>query len=133
MMRGGRRLLIPLIFGTYLWAVSKEATINSLGGGQQWLMPSIFLDLAVYCWVKGKGKRYGERGQGINYTMKLKNPANFLYLPMGSLQRSNPQLFGGGTAVVDAIKNRRFGMVLLGPRERNGKKRRRGSEHPITL
>ena len=97
------------------------------------MMPSKFADLAVYCWVQGKGKRYGERGQGINYTMKLKNPAIFLYLPMASLQISNHQLFVGGTAVVDAIKNRRFGMVLLGPRERNGKKRRRGSEHPITL
>ena len=80
-------------------------------------MPSKFADLAVYCWVKGKGKRYGERGQGINYTMKMKNPANFSYLPMGSLQRSNNQLFGGGTAVVDAIKIFGFGSVLLGQRE----------------
>jgi len=49
--------------------------------------------------------------------MKRENPANFWYLPMGSLQRSNNQLFGGGTAVVDAIKIFGFGSVLLGQRE----------------
>jgi hypothetical protein len=63
--------------------------------------------------------------------MKRENPANFWYLPMGSLQRSNNQLFGGGTAVVDAIKIFGFGSDCWV--KGKGKDMVRGGRASITL